>query len=54
MLIIAGAGLFFNLIMAKILHSGPSGSHHHHGGGECSHGHSHSHREDHQPKKDHV
>ena len=40
MLITAGIGLLVNLIMVKVLHSGPG--HHHLGGGECSHGHSHN------------
>jgi zinc transporter 2 len=43
MLITASIGLLINLIMVKVLHSGPG--HHHLGGGECGH--------DHGPKEDH-
>lgn len=43
MLITAGVGLLVNLIMVKVLHSGPG--HHHLGGGECPHGHHHGHEE---------
>ena len=52
MLITASIGLIINLIMVKVLHSGPG--HHHLGGGECSHGHSHKKKEiDHEHGHDH-
>jgi zinc transporter 2 len=53
MLITATAGLVFNIVMAKILHSAPGHSHH-----GCDHGHSHgdehAHGDDHKHEKEHA
>jgi len=45
MVITAVFGLFCNLVMARVLHSSPTGEHkgHDHGGHFHSHDHSHSH-----------
>lgn len=45
MVITAGFGLFCNLVMAKVLHSSPSGGGHGHGNlfHKCKHDHGHSH-----------
>ena len=57
MVITAAFGLFCNLVMAKVLHSSPSGGHDHGGNlfHQCSHdhghGHGHHHDHDHGPKK---
>ncbi|CAD8097237.1 unnamed protein product [Paramecium primaurelia] len=57
MLITAGFGLFCNLVMAKVLHSSPTGGHDHgnimH---QCSghhHGHDHNHEHNHEHEHDH-
>ncbi|CAD8190664.1 unnamed protein product [Paramecium pentaurelia] len=57
MLITAGFGLFCNLVMAKVLHSSPTGGHDHgnimH---QCSghhHGHEHDHNHDHNHEHEH-
>ena len=51
MLITSFIGLFFNLVMGKILHSAGGHSHHHHGHGGHDHGHGHSHDHDHGHSK---
>ncbi|CAD8113490.1 unnamed protein product [Paramecium sonneborni] len=58
MLITAGFGLFCNLVMAKVLHSSPSGGHshdHHHGHFHShdhhDHNHNHNHNHDQEPKQ---